>query len=111
VRTLLALRQALGHSQAMAARKRTWTPQIVRERIRTSMLIRRLHNHVVDPEHFPMSRTQVNAAQFLVSRVVGRAENDRNVNLSGNVTLTDLVSEALTGALTRSEPLSTEIEH
>jgi hypothetical protein len=32
----------------MAARKRTWTPQIVRERIRTSMLVHRLQKQAFD---------------------------------------------------------------
>jgi hypothetical protein len=71
----------------MAARKRIWTPEIVRERIRTSMLLNRLHNHIVDPAKTPMTKTQVSAATFLLSRVVGQKTDAQDVNLNGNVTV------------------------
>lgn len=50
----------------MAARKRTWTPEIVRERIRTSMLVRRLTKHVLG--QVEMSPTQVRAAEVLLKK-------------------------------------------
>ena len=70
----------------MAARKRIWTPDIVRERIRTSMLLRRLTDHVVDPAKTPMSKTQVQAATFLLSRVVGIKADPQDINVNGNLT-------------------------
>ncbi len=71
----------------MAARKRIWTPEIVRERIRTSMLLKRLQNHVDDPEKTPMTKTQVTAATFLLSRVVGQKNDTQDINMNGNVTV------------------------
>lgn len=71
----------------MARKKRLWTPEIVRERIRTSMLLRRLQNHVDDPEKTPMTVTQLKAATFLLSRVVGTPNDPQDLNLNGNVTV------------------------
>lgn len=52
----------------MAARNRTWTPEIVRQKIRSSMLINRLQNHVLG--RIEMSKTQLSAARILLSKTV-----------------------------------------
>lgn len=50
----------------MARRTRQWTPNVVRERIRVSMLRHRLENHVLG--RIEMSPTQVRAAEILLRK-------------------------------------------
>ena len=52
----------------MAARKRTWTPDIVRERIRVSMIVNRLEKHVHGK--VKMAPTQVTAALGLLRKCI-----------------------------------------
>ena len=52
----------------MAARNRTWTPEVVRQKIRTSMLINRLQNHVAG--RLDMSKTQIQAAGILLRKTL-----------------------------------------
>lgn len=52
----------------MAARDRTWTPDKVRQKIRTSMLINRLQGHVLG--RIEMSKTQVQAAGMLLRKTL-----------------------------------------
>lgn len=52
----------------MAARDRTWTPDKVRQKIRTSMLINRLQNHVLG--RLDMSKTQLQAAGILLRKTL-----------------------------------------
>ncbi len=52
----------------MAARKRNWTPEKVRERMRTTMLVRRLTKHVLGKVE--MSATQVTAALGLLKKTL-----------------------------------------
>jgi len=52
----------------MAARKRDWTPDVVRQKIRTSMLINRLQNHVLG--RLDMSKTQLQAAGILLRKTL-----------------------------------------
>ncbi len=52
----------------MAARNRTWTPELVRQKIRTSMLINRLQNHVAGK--LEMSKTQIQAAGILLRKTL-----------------------------------------
>ncbi len=52
----------------MAARKRDWTPDVVRQKIRTSMLINRLQNHVAG--RLEMSKTQIQAAGILLKKTL-----------------------------------------
>lgn len=52
----------------MAARKRNWTPEKVRERMRTTMLVRRLTKHVLGKVE--MSTTQVTAALGLLKKTL-----------------------------------------
>jgi hypothetical protein len=52
----------------MAARNRTWTPELVRQKIRSSMLINRLQNHVLG--RIEMSKTQLTAARILLGKTV-----------------------------------------
>lgn len=54
----------------MAARKKAWTPSKVRERIRTSMLLRRLNDHVLGKVE--MTPSQVQAATYLISQSIGK---------------------------------------
>ena len=52
----------------MPARNRTWTPEVVRQKIRTSMLINRLQNHVLG--RIDMSKTQLQAAGILLRKTL-----------------------------------------
>ena len=52
----------------MAARKRDWTPDVVRQKIRTSMLINRLQNHVLG--RLEMTKTQLQAANILLRKTL-----------------------------------------
>jgi len=52
----------------MAARNKAWTPEKVRERIQTSMLINRLSDHALGKTE--MSATQVRAAEILLKKAV-----------------------------------------
>jgi hypothetical protein len=52
----------------MAARNRTWTPEIVRQRIKTSMLVNRLTDHAVGK--IEMAPTQVTAIQTLLRKTL-----------------------------------------
>lgn len=52
----------------MAARNRTWTPEVVRQKIRTSMLVNRLQNHASG--RLEMSKTQIQAAGILLRKTL-----------------------------------------
>lgn len=80
----------------MAARKRTWTPQIVRDRIRTSMLIQRLEKQALAEDDVEMNALQQDAAKFLVSLVVAKAEAPREYNV--NLTLSELIKRSISGS-------------
>lgn len=72
---------------------RPWTPERVRERIRTGLLLRRLQDHALGSVE--MTKSQVAAAEFLLSRIAPRAEAPRNLNVTGTLTLTDLIHQAI----------------
>lgn len=65
----------------MAARKKAWTPSKVRERIRTSMLLRRLNDHVLGKVE--MSTSQVQAATYLISQAIGKPA--QSIEHSGSI--------------------------
>lgn len=52
----------------MAARKRSWTPEKVRQRMRTTMLVRRLTKHVLGKVE--MTPSQVTAALGLLKKTL-----------------------------------------
>jgi hypothetical protein len=52
----------------MAARNRTWTPDRVRQKIRVSMLINHLQNHVLGK--IKMTATQLQAASILLRKSI-----------------------------------------
>jgi hypothetical protein len=51
------------------------------------MLLKRLHSHIEDDETNPLSITQLKAATFLLSRVVGNATQPQDLNVNGNMTV------------------------
>lgn len=57
-----------GEMAARTPRNRMWTPEIVRERIRTSMIALRLTDHVLGK--IEMSATQVSAALGLLRKTL-----------------------------------------
>ena len=78
----------------MARRKRLWTCEIPRERIRAGMLLKRLQDHVHDPEASPLLQTQLTAATWLLGRIMPQAEADKNVKFTGELTLGNLIAQA-----------------
>lgn len=50
------------------------------------MLLKKLQDHVVDPEKHPFGITQLKAATFLLSRVVGQPTEPQDLNVNGNMT-------------------------
>ena len=70
----------------MARRKTLWTPDVVRERIRTTQLLKRLQDYALGVDGVKMKPTQVKAAQFLISRMVGPPREQQDLNINGNLT-------------------------
>lgn len=90
----------------MAARKRTWTPDLVRERIRISMLRHRLENHVLGK--LEMSATQIKAAEILLRKCLPDLSA---VQHTGNFThqhAVELSEAALMAIATGSSPGTAE---
>lgn len=75
----------------MARPKGIWTPDVVRKRIQTTKLVERLQDHALGKVE--MTKTQVTAAQYLVSRSIPQAEAPKDINL--NVSLENLVTASL----------------
>lgn len=71
---------------------RAWTPERVRQRIRTSMLLRRIHDHALGDVE--MSEGQRKAAEFLLTRVIPRAEAPRSLTVDGTLTLSQLIEQS-----------------
>ena len=71
----------------MARRKTLWTPELVRQRIRTTQLLKRLQDHALGVEGVKMKPSQQKAAQFLLSRMVGPRSDPQDLNVNGNVTV------------------------
>ena len=71
----------------MARRKTLWTPELVRQRIRTTQLLKRLQDHALGVAGVKMKPSQQKAAQFLLSRVVCAPNEAQDLNVNGNVTV------------------------
>jgi hypothetical protein len=71
---------------------RPWTPERVRERIRVGLIARRLNDQALGT--LEMSDGSRDAAKYLMSLVVPKAEAPREVNVTGSITLTQLVEQA-----------------
>jgi len=70
----------------MAARKnKVKLTESWKERIRTSMLLNRVNNHALGEEE--MSSTQLDAAKFLLNKIISNAASEQNVNVAGSVGL------------------------
>jgi hypothetical protein len=86
----------------MAARKTKWTPEIVKERIRVGVLLRLVHKQaLIDLEANPkakdvMSDKSLRAAMFLLERVAPKAEPLKQIEVTGKLTLEQLISHAAT---------------
>lgn len=75
----------------MAARKRNWTPEKVRQRMRTTMLVRRLTKHVLGK--VDMSPSQVTAALGLLKKTLPDLSA---VEHSGEIKQRDVSDQPLT---------------
>jgi hypothetical protein len=80
----------------MAARKthpnRVWTPQKVRERIRAGLLVRRLQDQALGK--IVMTQEQIRATEFLLSRIVPRAEPAREAPNQLQINVSQLILQA-----------------
>lgn len=102
----------------MAARKRTWTPEIVRSRIRASMLVNRLTKYVRG--EIEMQPAQVTAALGLLKKTVpdlSAIEHSGEMSYRTAADLSDaLLSDIATGsgegvAETTDRPSDTDAVH
>lgn len=80
----------------MAARKpprngRPWTPEKVRERIKLGMIADRLNKQALDEAS--MSDEARDAAKFLFSQLIAKAEAPRTLNV--NLSLADLIKQSV----------------
>lgn len=71
----------------MARRKTLWTPEIVRQRIQTTQLLKRVQLHALGDATVKMKPSQLKAALFLLSRVVCAPNEGQDLNLNGNLTV------------------------
>lgn len=70
----------------MAARKhKVKLTESWKERIRASMILNRLNNHALGEEE--MSSTQIDAAKFLLNKVISNAPTESKVDVAGSVGL------------------------
>lgn len=69
----------------MAARLNRNHSESCLKRIKASQLLNRIQNHGLGKEE--MTKTQLQAACFLVERILARAVAPQDVNLKGNVTV------------------------
>jgi len=75
----------------MAARLNKRHSELVLARIRTSQLVNRLQNSVLPDEKgqvTPLTAEQVRSACFLIERTLARAENPKDLNVTGNLSIT-----------------------
>jgi hypothetical protein len=86
----------------MATRLNRHHSELVLERIQLSNLVTRLQKHALrqlkdpnDPEKLlTMTDGEVRAAIFLIERKLAKAEAPRNLNVSGEINLIELIKEA-----------------
>jgi hypothetical protein len=75
----------------MAARKRTWTPQKVRDRIQTGLLAKRLMLHAFGK--LEMTLTQLKATEILLRKTLPDLSA---TEISGELTRRDITDKPLT---------------
>lgn len=95
----------------MAARLNRLDTERVLQRIKTTQLIRRVQNHAlgtltndVTKEPMQLTDSQLKASIFLIERTIARAEAPKDVNLSGTITLTDLIQKATQPQINGHDP-------
>lgn len=76
----------------MAARLNPRNTESVLAKIKADQLIEKLQNHAL--EQGEMEKSQVTAATWLLSRILSQAEAPKNIHLTGELTLSQLVEQA-----------------
>ncbi len=76
----------------MARPKGVWTPELVRQRIKTSQLAKRLQNHGLGKVE--MSQTQVTAALGLLRKTLPDL-SQTDLNIEGELGITDISDKPL----------------
>jgi len=71
----------------MARRKTLWTPELVRQRIQTTQLLKRVQAHALGDPAVKMKPSQLKSALFLLSRVVCAPNEGLDLNVNGNLTV------------------------
>jgi hypothetical protein len=79
----------------MAARKTTWTPDLVRSRIQTTQLVKRLQDHVHGKVE--LSATQVRAAEVLLARTLPTL-TQTDLNVDGQLGTFDISDKPISAA-------------
>jgi hypothetical protein len=77
----------------MAARKTIWTPDLVRARIQTTQLVKRLQDHVHGK--VKLSSTQVRAAEVLLARTLPTL-TQTDLNVDGQLGTFDISDKPVT---------------
>jgi len=72
----------------MAARLNPRHQQMVKDKIQASQLINRLQNHANG--EIDMSSTQVDAAKFLLNKVISNAPTEIDANIDGELSITTI---------------------
>jgi hypothetical protein len=72
----------------MAARLNNRHQQMVKDKIQASQLINRLQNHANG--EIEMSSTQVDAAKFLLNKVISNAPVEIDANIDGELAITTI---------------------
>ncbi len=86
----------------MATRLNRRHTESVLAKIRTSQLVNRLQDNALG--NIEMTKSQVESAKFLIERTIAKAEQPRELNLTGNITLEKLITGALDSDDRRDSP-------
>ena len=78
----------------MAARKRTWTPQIVRERIRVGMLLKVMQDEALGKTELKAGQRE--SAKYLLSQGIGMPPQMTDVTFNGKMQVNDISDKPLT---------------
>lgn len=84
----------------MAARKRTWTPEVVRQRIRAAMITNRLHKFIAG--EIQMSAAQVTASLGLLKKSVPDLQSVEFTGEMRHTHASDLTDEQLAAIAARA---------
>jgi hypothetical protein len=77
----------------MPARLNRMHTESVIQKIKASQLLNFLQDHAVDGKYSKVAKTRIDAAKFLLERVLARAEAPKQLNVS--LSLAELIKQSL----------------